>query len=121
MAALTRSGIYDIFTEILKKMVEINTAKITNLNILNFIDIQDTQILLKKNNRVYGDLIQTLDLKIYRVVSNIKSQEFDPCAESVFESALIELKRQNDQKENNLILKFDTVESLKKRNILGIE
>ena len=34
---------------------------------------------------------------MYRVASNIKSQEFDPFAESVYETVLIELKRQNDQ------------------------
>ena len=79
-------------------MVEINTANIINLNILNFINTQNKQILLKENNRVYRDLIQTLDLKMYRVVSNIKSQEFNLCTESVFETVLIELRKQNNKK-----------------------
>ena len=82
-------------------MVEINTANIINLNILNFINTQDKQILLNENNRVYGDLIQTLDLKMYRVVSNIKSQEFNLCTESVFETVLIELRKQNNKKKSD--------------------
>ena len=58
---------------------------------------------------------------MYRVVSNTKSQEFDPCTETVFETILIKLKKQNDQEKNDLIVKFDMVELLKKKSILEIE
>ena len=51
---------------------------------------------------------------MYRVVSNIKYLEFDLCTETGFETVLIEFKKQNDQEKNDLILKFDIIEYLKK-------
>ena len=96
---MTRSRIKNTFTEILRKKIsDINTINTVNLNISNLINILDIQILQKENNRVYSDWIQTLDLQVYRVVSNTKSQEFDLCAETVFETALTELRKQNDKK-----------------------
>ena len=95
-------------------MREINTINTASLNISNFIDTLDIQELENENERVYGDLMQTLELEVYRVASNTKSSEFDPCAETVFETVLAELRIQNEQKENDLILKFDTIEPLKK-------
>ena len=48
---------------------------------------------LQKKSKVYSDLIQILDFQAYRVVSNIKSLEFDLCTETGFETVLIELKK----------------------------
>ena len=49
------------------------------------------------------------------MAANTKSLEFDPCAQTVFETVLAELRTKNEQKENDLIQKFDTVEQLKKK------
>ena len=99
MAVLTRSRAKDTFTEILRKeMSDINTVNTVNLNMSNFINILDIQILQKENNKIYNDLIQTLNFQVYRVVSNTKSFEFDLCTETVFETVLIELRKQNDKK-----------------------
>ena len=81
----------------------------------NFINIVDIQKLENENTRVYGDFIQTLELEVYRVISNTKSLEFDPCAETIFETVLTELRKQNKQEKNDLILKFDTIEPLRKK------
>ena len=80
MAASTRSRTKNIFKKVLREeMRETNKTNTVSLNISNFIDTLDTQELENENERAYGDLMQTLELEVYRVVSNTKSLEFDLC------------------------------------------
>ena len=96
MAATIRTRAKNIFLGVLReKMREVYVTNITSLNTLNFLETQDTQVLKDKNERAYGDLMQTLDLEIYRVVSNSRFYEFDPCAATVFETVFKELRIQN--------------------------
>ena len=99
MAASTRSRAKDAFKGVLREEIsEMNDANTASLNESNYLNTRDVQELKDENERAHADLMQTLDLEVYRVAANAKSSEFDPCAQTVFETALAELRTKNEQK-----------------------